>query len=654
MKEIFSFITISFMIASAYSQSLPAIDKESWKEKPSIHLIDQKLSNEPAVVIADIRRMEYIDDSKGNVQGYKTLHKIIHVNNDNGIEAFNKVYLPVSDNSDFIDIKARTILANGKVLELDKSNIKDLEENGRLYKIFAVEGLEKGSEMEYYYTYRTGGSFFGREIMQQKIPVMQCSLSIVSPERLTFDTRVFNSAVKSADTVLNAKRYTNIIMQDIPSGAEEKYSTYAANMARAEYKLSYNAARNKTERLFTWNDLAKRVYENNGIYSAKELKKIDNLISDAKWNTLAGDKEKITAVENYIKKNIGNRDEITGENAENIELIIKNKIANSRGITRLYGAIYSRLGIDLQFVLTGDRSNYAIDRNFENWNNCENYLLYFPSQKKFLAPTKAEFRYPWIEPYWGNTYGLFCKSTTIGNFTTAIAEVKQVMLEDYTHNSSNIEARVELNPASDTLLVNIKQSYRGYSASIFRAVFNFTNDEQQRQYLKEFVKFGTNSENIISSELENQDFESYSDNKPFILTASVKASELIEKAGNKLLIKIGDLIGPQVEMYQEKPRQFPMEIAYPHTLGRKIEFIVPDGYTVKNLKELNINDSYEENGEITMGFVSTYKQEGNRVLIDVMEEYKKTIYPLCQYDAFKKIINAAADFNKIVLLLEKK
>jgi hypothetical protein len=127
-----------------------------------------------------------------------------------------------------------------------------------------------------------------------------------------------------------------------------------------------------------------------------------------------------------------------------------------------------------------------------------------------------------------------------------------------------------------------------------------------------------------------------------VLNATVKASELVEKAGNKVLVKIGDIIGSQVEMYQEKPRQFPMEIQYPHALERKIEFTIPDGYIVKNVNDLIINNVIKENGQVTMGFVSGYKQDGNKLMVNVMEEYRATFYPLSMYEDFKKIINAAA------------
>ena len=48
------------------------------------------------------------------------------------------------------------------------------------------------------------------------------------------------------------------------------------------------------------------------------------------------------------------------------------------------------------------------------------------------------------------------------------------------------------------------------------------------------------------------------------------------------------------------------------------------------------------------------KVTGNVLDIEVTETYHEILYPLSQFETFKKVINAAADFNKVVLVLEKK
>ena len=652
-------VMIAFLLLSglaAYSQeATPPIVKEQWSSQPALHHIDPKYQKESAIILMDHRRLEFVDEGKNEMALYKTLHKIIRVNDDNGIETFNKVYLGVTDSSSIVDIHARTILPGGKVIELDKKNIKDLkEEDGNMYKIFAMEGLEKGCELEYYYTFKRDASFFGGERLQGMSPVLDAQLEIRGPERLIFEVKGYNTTVHTVDTVLDGKRISLTSQQDLPGADKEKYAAYNANLARLEYKLSYNTSTNKSERLFTWNELAKRVYSAYGSYNEKEQKRTAELVNSNKWEQLGTEKEKIVAVENYLKKNIGVREDISEEEGENIEKILKTHIASYRGITRLYGAVYTKLGIDHQFVLAADREDCYIDKTFENWNNTEHPVLYFPATKKLLAPTIPNLRYPWIDPYWCGDNALFCKSTTIGNFTTAFAEIRPVPIEDYTQTFNNIEAKVQFNSACDTVLVEVKQLYGGYLSAHFRSGFTFGSEDDKHAILKDLVKAVTNSESIVSSRIENADFESFSDNKPFTLQASVKANELMERAGNKILLKIGDIIGPQSEMYQEKARLFPITLAFPHILDREIDLAVPAGYTVKNLGDLEIKDEYSDRGDTTMGFVSSYTQEGNTVKIHIREEYRKIFYPLSQYEDFKKIINASADFNKIVLVLEKK
>jgi len=637
----------------AYSQ-VTGIIPETWDPKPALHTVDPSLKTESAVIIMDKRRIEYIDENKELVQ-YRTLHKIIRVNDDKGIGAMNEVYLPVTNNSDILDIRVRTILPGGKVIELDKKNIKDLkDENDEVYKIFAVEGLEKGSEFEYYYTYRKPAGFFGREVMQSQTPVIEAKLEIVCPQRLVFEIKPFNSKCIPVDTLLADRRMFYAWEKDIPGVENEKYSAFEANLKRFEFKLCYNTSRNDKTRLLTWDELARRMYENYSKCSNGELKKVNDLVSEMAVKGLVAEKDKIIAIENYIKKNFTTREDMGGEDAGNLEKIIKSKLASHDGIVRLYGAVFSNLGIPFEYVFAGNREKYSIDKNFENWSNCENQVIYFPTLKKFMAPTSLEYRFPWMEPYWCNTNGLYCKTTTIGNFTTAFAEIRNIPLEDKMESLININAEVDLNGTRDTLNVNIHQIFGGYAASTYKSLFNFSDAENQRLITKQMIKFGTNSENIISTKIENQDFESYSENKPFILSGVVKSGELVEKAGNKIIIKIGALIGEQVEMYQEKPRQFPMEIQFPHVLERNIVFNIPDGYIVKNPQDINIDHVYQEEGRVTMGFTSAYKLEGNKLTINILEQYQKTYYPLSQYEDFKKVINAAADFNKVSLLLEKK
>lgn len=637
-----------------YAQS-PAVVIEKWADKPSIHSLDNKYSKESAVIISDVRRVEYVDGAKDEMAQYYTLHKIIHINDDAAIENFNKIYLGFNEKADVVDVKARTILPNGKVFELNKDNIKDIKEkDGSIYKIFAMDGLEKGCEVEYTYTFKRPLSYMGREVVQTAIPVEAATFQVICPDRLRFDLKSFNFDQTATDTVINNKRIAEFKLKSLPAVDEEKYSAYAANLDRIEYKLSYNDAARKGIRLFTWNDLAKRVYGAYTDYNEKENNAVQALIKENGWEGLPDEQSKIIAVENYVKKKFGYNEDLNDEAQNQLGAVLKNKIGGTTGTLQLYSAIFKDLGIGYQYVLACDRTRLTIDRSFENWNNLDYTLLYFPAENKYIAPTRPDFRYPWIVPAWGESYGIFCKPTTLGNVTTAIADVKNIGLEDYSKSVNNTESKLELNPGLDSLTIDAKQIYSGYPAVEFRDVMNYANDEDKRKIMKEMAKMISSSDNIISSEVLNPEFEKANTNVPLTVHIKTKSGELIERAGNKLLVKIGLVIGPQVEMYQEKPRQTPVSIDYGHIEERKIDFLIPAGYTISNPNDLKINQTYKQDGDLTMGFVSDYKLAGNVLSVHIMEEYRKTYYPLTQFSDFRKIINASSDFNKVVLVLEKK
>jgi hypothetical protein len=54
------------------------------------------------------------------------------------------------------------------------------------------------------------------------------------------------------------------------------------------------------------------------------------------------------------------------------------------------------------------------------------------------------------------------------------------------------------------------------------------------------------------------------------------------------------------------------------------------------------------------GFVSSYTIQDNTIEVIIREYYDNTMYSISNYNDFQKVINAAADFNKISVVLQKK
>ncbi|HEX4849416.1 MAG TPA: hypothetical protein VFV08_01355, partial [Puia sp.] len=64
MKKFFILITICLANQCMLMAQIPSIEKEQWEGKPAMHSISSKYINEPAVVLLDKRRVEFIDDPK--------------------------------------------------------------------------------------------------------------------------------------------------------------------------------------------------------------------------------------------------------------------------------------------------------------------------------------------------------------------------------------------------------------------------------------------------------------------------------------------------------------------------------------------------------------------------------------------------------------
>src|SRR5215216_3619242 len=131
------------LLASVPAFAQNGYNKFQWETTPTLHKIDESFASEGAVVVTETKIVEYTVEKDG-FYTYKTMHRIVHINNDKGIEYFNKIYLPFDEGIQMAEVKARTILPDGKIIQFDKNNIKDLQEDDRNYKIFALDGLTKG------------------------------------------------------------------------------------------------------------------------------------------------------------------------------------------------------------------------------------------------------------------------------------------------------------------------------------------------------------------------------------------------------------------------------------------------------------------------------------------------------------------------------
>jgi len=639
--------------SNSYGQQFNYTPANTWVESPALHKVNPMFDSAAAIGILNEKKIEYKDEGK-NVVAFYTTHVIVHINSDKGIEMFNKVYVPILQEAEVTELKARAVMPNGSVVNVDPSKIKDQQEDGSNYKIFAIDGVEKGAEVEYTYTEKRPFRSFGSEIFQSNyIPYQQELFTLISPTRLRFSAKGFNGFNISPDSAIGTDRIIVGYADNVPEMEDEKYSFPEKYLKRVDYKFSYNLETTGPKvRLNTWKDFAKRAYEIYTTWSPKDLKAVDAYIKQIPIPADADELKKILAVEDYVKTNV-NVDKKVESDKDELVGIVKTKTANESAIVNFFTAIYDRLGVNYQVVFAEERTGITFDEQLEDWSRAEAILLYFPSQDKFITPVDNGTRYPYLPVNVIATRGLFLKGILIGEVKSATGTFDTIPAEPFEGNLQNMEATVKFDETLDTLLITSRQILKGYPAVEYRPVYVYTTKDKQDEFTKNIIKNVGNSANVTNIKVENTQLTDCTTNKPLIIGGDIKTTDMLENAGNKILLKIGEIIGQQVEMYQEKPRQLPIEMPFPHMENRKITIQIPEGYKVKNLNDLNIDVTSKEGDVVTMGFVSRYVQTGNTVEININETYRNILYPVSMFSTFSKVINASADFNKVVLVLEK-
>ncbi len=617
------------------------------KVDKTIATLTAEEKKETGVVLKEKTYIEYLMNSKDEAERYYGAYRRIHLSGNTAVERFNKLVLPVTDPGSLLMVKARGISRNGVVKEVGPEAVKEIEEEGRRYKILAVEGLEVGGEVELMYLVKGSMSLFGAEIVQEDIPLRESEFHLIAPKHLIFEGKVYNGKYTKQDSsTVGEKRMLTFHSRKVPALLEEKYAAENANRTRIEYKLAYNEL-NGSKRILSWNDAGSRIYSFLHLGLDASAKDLTKFVAKEKIKGLP-EEQAIRAVENYVKTNINLRKDAEDGNAKDV---LKRKFGTQTGLIRLYVGLFEIMNIPFEIVIGCSRLEQKFDRDFDTWNFLDKYLFYFPNAQKYMDPENAFLRYGMYDFTLEGTDAMFISTATLGSMRTGLANISQIPAAPVEQNYDNMEADITFTAQADQANLKYVRKMGGYQAAHFRPYYFLGNAEQRTRMVTGLLKQSL-KEDVVATNVNASNFNinSAEVNQDFILTADVAMKSILERVNNKVLVKVGELIGLQTEMYNERPRQHPIDIGNVHSYTRVIRINLPEGYRLAGQESLRRKVSFD-NG--SMGFVSDYKLDGRVLTITVEEFYKKIQYPISAYAEFQKVINAAADFNKVTLVLEK-
>ncbi|MGB0806663.1 MAG: DUF3857 domain-containing protein [Salibacteraceae bacterium] len=649
----FTLISLVFTAFSGFAQ-FQLMDYD-WEKTLIVPTIPDSLKEEVQIYFKKYQKVEFgfKDEQFSQIE---VTHELFWVNSDEAIDRNNKVYVPMGKGTEVLLTRARVINPDGKITELNEDDVKELtDENENTAYYYALKGIELGSFVEYFYVIQTAPRYNGtRKVAQEMAPILDYQFDLISPTHLIFATKSYHGFGELQEDTSNTD-YNHLTkhINYIPKFEKEDQAYNIPNRMAVIYKLDKNTA-NNTSNLVSYKSVGNNLITGFSVGSKTDLKALKSMLKEANIDETKSEKDILRDLEYYYKTNFSifqaNADELG-----DLAWILKNKASNSPGFMKFMALCSEKYGIDYRFVITANRQAYAFDPKFEAYTFLRKYLMYFPKLDLYMDMESKFGRLGIVNQNFQDNYGVFFKKVTVGEVVSSVSKIKWIEGTDAETSHSDMDMTVKVPDDFSTLNFTLTTSATGHNVAEIQPYFGLMTPENEKKIKEQLIKWVDEDMDLHEVKAENTGYQVYGE-KPLLMTGDFSIDKYIVSVRDKYLIKLGLFIGPQAEMYQDaKARKFPVDMGFRKNYHRVIKFEIPEGYKATNLESINMEVlAKEEDGTVYADFISSYALNGNILTVTCDERYHKIHYPVEQYEDYRNVINAAADFNKIVIYLEEK
>ncbi len=625
-----------------------------------ISVIPSKLSVEESKEQAIFQKyhyaLEYFYDEQGDFKVWELTHHTVRINSENALKQYNKVFVPLQSGEKLINLKARSIQVDGKVTEIDISQIRQIEENGFFESStrFPIEGASVGSDIEYFYVIERSASLSGHYMYPASVTLKNVSFELITPTNILFTSKSYNGLPQ-------AKQQSDAIGRNLLSVSVDKIHASSSksilgegNLMRLHYRFSHVLADEKYADN-SWssiaNQLASVVYPLSLKDENRRINSILQEINATKTSSLPQE-QKIKAIEDYIKNHIRIDENITYD-SYSLLASLEAGMSDSYGVLRLFGAFFQNAGIDHRLVGTSDKKYFAFDESFPSWDFIHAYLFYFPSLKSYLMPTKISYRYGYIPYSLINNKGIFIKPPVIlGEDIIAYSDIRTI---DFVPSQShtNTHYKVSFEDELSTTKINLKRELTGYSAIDYHAYY-YLSDEPEKAVAERFdirVEEKAIPERVDITTIENHYYDAETVRMDlFKVEGKISSNTLVEQANETYLFKLGSLLDAHPKSYTQKGN---VEKGYPEEFKTTIEIEIPEGYYIRNFESLKKQVWNVEMGKMLMHFKTEAIIKNGVLIVEVTEFYRDGVQTKEQLAAFERINSASVNFSNAVVMIQK-
>ena len=533
------------------------------------------------------------------------------------------------------NLKAHTILPNGKKIKLKKKEIYEEREKNTKYKVFSLPGVEVGSVIEYKYTLESEYLHYLEPwyFQHEEFTVLSRISVVLPPEfsytvffRNTYDIEPTIEEFMEPGRVL--KRYTWEMGGLQPVKDEPYMRTKKDYLASIHFQLvHYKDYYNYIKFISTWEDLVAKLWDRfkKEINDKSQKELADQLVANE--NT---PKEKAIALYNYVRDNI----ETTERGERWVKKAPKEVLAKKKGKGAEKNLLLVNLmrlaGLNAYPMLISTRNHGAVLENQPRLTQF-NYLLACVTigRKDYVFDTQDKYCPASLLPVpdlvdkgllINETGGRFVKIPRPKKINMQFCSTKAELSEDGTLSASSI-IRME-----------------GYNGMKYRNKIAKSGHQSVVEKLLE-----DRFPNVKIDSVTVKDFEKVE--SPLVFEVSYHVPEFAEVVGDMMYLS-----APIMDCYESNPfksphRAFPVEFPTNQAAMDKITLTLPSGMQALELPQ---NHVLRLKG---ISFLNSWKSEENKVIIERQFMLRKLFFPASKYtmlrSLFDRIVNA--DQGQIVL-----
>lgn len=568
-----------------------------------------------AVVLTESHDVNVRINSDWELETEETVHKAVKLLKN--VEGNSSVQIHIHSGERLDNISARTVKADGTVIELSEKDIFKIKgegENSVFYSDveklrFTFPGVEPNCIIEYRYkVFKPQPFIYDVWGLQDFNPTLRNQYKLTVPNLLiaseasggagwNWNYRVYNYDLKAPEFTKNMnpeamRKSANVSfiweVKDVPGfkpdpsmPAYENYLSYV-KFAPSDWK--------------SWNDITEWYYNRYlkpcYIPTPAVQEKAEKLTSG-----LSDEMSKISKVFNYVQKMryvaiaLGDG----GIRPHTPQSVMEKEYGDCKDKSTLLIALLKSLGIKASPVLVLVSSDGLLDEGFPSWNF--NHMI-------VKAETKGG-KAVWMDPTIS-----YCKPGALSSECQGIkvlvmnhegkARVEVTPATTFVDNKTDIKIKVDVNDKREALY-NIQVAFKGEEDMALRSYLKDMSRDDMAKFCKNLI-----TDDYVNTKIENY---SLSDLDSVYTDLTLKFSFTVQNA----LQEQGDLYMLTVDPYKlfrnigflsKEERIYPLEFDVPYTMTKTIDITLPENmYSVRNLPQ---SRSFSERD---LNFMINYKND---------------------------------------------